>query len=142
MTIQRRAVVQLGPDAGSLTDYTCDIAEFVINEGRALVQKAPSFGSPAREDKAAAGFASVTMSFLHSPNSSSGLWQELWAAMQTVTGELFFQVRYSDAAVSSSNPKRTGYIKVVDLDTGGPAYQARRQSKTFPARSVSDPLAS
>jgi hypothetical protein len=52
--VQGEAVILLGPDAGSLTDYSCFISEFVINDTRTVHVKAPSFGSPSIEEKAAA----------------------------------------------------------------------------------------
>lgn len=140
--IQGAAVVMLGPDAGSLTDYSCYISEFVINEQRVLTVKSPSFGSPASEQKAGADTASVTMTYLAVPHGTSGLWWELRRARGTTTGELYFEVKYDNVAVSASNPKYTGYIVVSDLDTGAAGYTARRQSKTFPARAVSDPITS
>lgn len=142
MSIQRRIVLELGPDPGSLTDYSCDFSEFVIEKARATVQKAPSFGSPTFEEKAAAGSRTVRLSFLADPHATTGLWRELDAASDSVSGELYFSVRYSDDALSASNPKFTGYIVVTALTTGAAAYQARRQSAVVPARDVSGPLAS
>jgi hypothetical protein len=135
-------VFELGVDVGSLTDYTCDISAFVITEGRATVVKAPTAGNPMTEQKAAAGFGSVAMTFAGNPGDATGLWQELRTAMQTRTGELFYRVRYGTAAVSATNPQFTGYITVVDLDTGAPVSTMRRQAKTFPARAMSGPLSS
>jgi hypothetical protein len=138
---QFEGVFELGPDAGSLTDYTCDITAFVISEGRATVVKAPTAANPVTEQKAAAAFGSVAITFTSTPDAT-GLWQEMRAAQQTRSGELYFQVRYDTAAVSASNPKFTGYIVVSELDTGAPVSQVRRQSKSFPARDLSGPLSS
>lgn len=140
--IQGQAVVLLGPDAGSLTDYSCWISEFIIMPGRSTTVKAPSFGSPALMEKAGADQASVSMTFLAVPDASSGLWWELNRAMGTRTGELYFDWKGSAAAVGASNPRRTGFIVVTGLDTGAAAYTARRQSKVFPARAVSQPITS
>jgi hypothetical protein len=140
--LQRRAVIELGADAGSLTDYSAEVSEFVINQQRILVQKAPSFGSPATEQKAGSGTATVSMTFAANPHSTTGVLAEMRTAQATTTGELYFEVRYSSAAVSASNPKFTGYIVVADMDTGGRIGEVRRISKTFPARAVSDPITS
>lgn len=139
--VQTSAVIMLGPDPGDLTDYTCWISEFVILDTRTTAIKAPTFASPAIEEKAAAGAASVSMTFLAVPDTSSGLWWELNRAKGTRTAELYFEWRGDSAVVSSSNPKRTGYIVVTGLDSGAP-IGPRRQSKVFPARDVSEPLAS
>ncbi len=133
-------VFQLGPDPDTLTDYTCDIAGFVITEGRATVVKSPTFSNPQTEQKAAAGFGNVQMTFATNPGDSSGLWRAIRTAMLTTTGDLFFQVRYSTASVSATNPRFTGYIVISGLDTGAPVNQPLRQSQSFGARSLSGPL--
>lgn len=138
--VQDRPIVMLGPDADTLTDYTCAIQAFVINERRNTVLKAPTPASPFFEEKAGAGQASVTIVFLSAFVASSGLWAELLTAMGTDTAELYFEWTGQDDTVSATNPKRTGYIKVVDLDTGAPAFEALRQTKTFPARAISQPI--
>ncbi len=137
---QFAGVFELGPDSGSLVDYTCDISTFLITEGRATVVKAPTMSNPATEQKAGSGFGTVSMVFTSNPNDATGLWQAMRAAKQTRTGELFFQVRYSTAAVGSSNPKFTGYMVVAELDTGAPVGEIRRQAKSFPARDLSGPV--
>lgn len=137
---QGRASVLLGPDAGSLTDYSCAIREFVINERRNTVIKAPTPSSPAFEEKAGAGQASVTVVFLSAFVQSSGLWVELLTAQATDTAELYFEWKPANTTVGASNPKRTGFFVVTDLDTGAAAFAPRLQAKTFPARAVSAPI--
>ncbi len=137
---QFAGVFELGPDSGSLVDYTCDISGFVITAGRATVVKAPTMSNPVTEQKAAAAFGTVSIVFTSNPNDASGLWAAMYTAQQTRTGELFFQVRYSSAAVGADNPKFTGYMVVAELDTGAPVGEIRRQSKSFPARDLSGPV--
>jgi hypothetical protein len=139
--VQGEAVIQLGPDPGDLTDYTCWISEFVINDTRTVHVKAPSFGSPVIEEKAAADQYAVTMTFFAVPHASSGLLWELDRAKRTRTGELYFEWKGATGSVSASNPKRTGYLVVTAINTGA-AMGPRRQSHTFPARAVSGFLSS
>ncbi len=138
--VQDRATVMLGPDADSLTDYTCAIRSFVINDSRATVVKAPTMSNPNTEQKAASKSNTVTIDFLSAFVTSSGLWQEMLTAQGTRSGELYFEWTPGDDVVSASNPKRTGFLVVTDLDSGMAVGQALRQSKTFPARSVSAPI--
>jgi len=138
--VQDRPIVMLGPAADALTDYSCAFQTFQINERRNTVVKAPTPANPTFEEKAGAGQASVTVVFLSDYVTTSGLWQELWNAMQTRTGELYFEYTPADDTVGTSNPQRTGYIVVTDVDMGAPAFEARRQSKTYPARDVSQPI--
>jgi hypothetical protein len=138
--VQDRPIIMLGPDADTLTDYSCAFQTFQINERRNTVVKAPTPSNPTFEEKAGAGQASVSVVFLSDYVTSSGLWQEMLNAQATRTAELYFEYTPADDTVSATNPKRTGYIVVTDLDTGAPAFEARRQAKTFPARDISQPI--
>ncbi len=139
--VQGEPVIMLGPDPGDLTDYTCWISEFAIDDGRTVFAKAPSFSSPALEQKAGADTASVRMTFLAVPHASAGLLWELDRAKRTRTGELYFEWTAGTGSVSASNPKRTGYLVVTGITTGW-AAGPRRESQTFPARQVSGFLSS
>lgn len=134
--IQGGGVFRFGPTSGSLTDHTCAVTEAVVNEQRSLVQKQPSFGSPAIEQKAAARFASVTLTFANNPNATTGLLAAFRAAQATDTGEIYFDFKWDDAATSSDNPRYAGWMVVSDLDIGTRVNLARRITKTFPARAV------
>lgn len=129
-------VFRFGPSSGSLTDHTCAVTEFIVNEQRSLVQKAPSFGAPDIEQKAAARFASVTITFANNPHATTGLLAAFRAAQATDLGEIYFDAVYDDAVVSGSNPKYAGWIVVSDLDIGTRVSQVRQITKTFPARAV------
>ncbi len=130
----------LGPDPDNLTDYSCAIRDFRINDARATVVKAPTFSNPATEQKAASRSFTVTIDFLSAFITTSGLWMELLTALGTTTGELYFEWTPGDDTVSATNPKRTGYLVVTDVDSGMALGQALRQSKTYPARGVSEPV--
>lgn len=136
--VQRVAVVELGPDPGSLTDYSCDVSGFLVTVGRTSVVKAASFGSPAVEQRASAHTATVTITFTSQPHASSGLVNAMRAAQNTIAGELFFRVRYQDAAVSASNPSQSGWLLVTDVQIGAPVSEAMQQTQTFPARDVTE----
>lgn len=140
--IQERPIIMLGPAADSITDYSCAFQTFQINERRNTTLKPPTPSSPAFEELAGAGQASVTVVFLSAYVTSSGLWAELLTAMGTRTSQLYFEYTPADDTVSATNPKRTGWIVVTDLDMGAPAFEARRQVKTFPARAISAPIVS
>ncbi len=137
---QFAGVFELGPDSGSLVDYTCDISGFVITYGRATTVQAPTMANPFTVQRGGAQFGTVSLAFTSNPNDASGLWTAMYTAQQTRTGELFFQVRFSTAAVGADNPKETGYILISELDTGAPVGEIRRQSKSFPARDLSGPV--
>lgn len=136
--VQRVAVIELGPDPGSLTDYSCDVSGFLVTVGRTTVVKQASFGSPDIEQRAASRTATVVMTFTTQPNATSGLVNALRAARDTVSGELFFRVRYDDAAASASNPIQSGWLTVTDIQVGAPVSSPMVQTQSFPARDVTE----
>lgn len=140
--IQGAAVVELGLNPSSYADYSCYFSEFLIQKIRNTVRKPASPNSPAVEDKAASKAAVVTASFLAGPHDPSSPWAIMNTASDLPSGELYFRVRYASGPVSASNPMFTGYIVVNQLGIGAAARATRRQSVTFPARAVSDPITS
>lgn len=78
------------------------------------------------------------MTFTTTPNNTAGLVRLMRVARLTVSGELYFRVRYDDAVVSASNPYQTGWITVTGVDIGAPVSQTRVQTQTFPARDVTE----
>lgn len=134
--VQRAAVVEIGPDSGSLTDVTCDVSGFLVTVGRTTVVKSASFGSPAIEQRAASQTALVTMTFSSQPGNA--LVAMLRAARDTVAGELYFRVKYQDAAVSPTNPSQTGWMTVTDFQLGAPVSSPMSQTQSFPARDITE----
>jgi hypothetical protein len=140
--VHKGGLIQLGLDSGSLATYSDDFRLFECVRTRGVVLKAPSFGSPAVESKAAATSHVVNCEFATNEGSSSGIWQLMWTAQATTTGELYFSVVVGRGSVSATNPKFTGYLLVTDLGFGSAPNQVRSQTRSFPARAVSNPLSS
>jgi hypothetical protein len=132
--------IQLGTGPGSVTDYSLDISALVINRRRNTVTKPGTFGNPVVEEKASTNQYTVTAVFAGNEGDATGVWAEIWDAMDTDASEVYFEGTFKEGAVSASNPKFTGYIIVTDTDAGGTVGELKQQSKTWPARGVVGPL--
>jgi hypothetical protein len=140
--VHKGGLIQLGLDAGSLVNYSGDFKLFECVRTRALVQKAPSFGSPEIEQKAAAVSHVVNCELATNEGDATGIWQLLWDAQATTTGEVYFSVVVGRGSVSATNPKFTGWLVVDELSFGSAPDSVRSQTRSFPARAVSDPITS
>jgi hypothetical protein len=141
VSIQQIAELELGTDPDYLTDYTCEVSEFVILKAR-LTSDVTTFATDDTRVQLLKPSLQVRITFLATFHASEGLWWELNEAADSESGELYFSVIYDAGTVSAGNPKFTGIIQVAGLEIGAPAYTTRRQSQVFPAYSVLGPLSS
>lgn len=138
--IQLGGNIQLGPDPNNLTDYSSDISQLVINRRRPGTTRPATYGEPETRQKAGADEYQVTVNLFHDEGDSTNVWAEAWDAMDTEAGELYFEGTYRPGPVSATNPKFTGYMTLVDLDTGHQVGEWRQQNKTWPAHTVTGPI--
>lgn len=137
MRIQLAGNLQLGPDVPGLANYSDQISSLVLNRRRPGVTRPATFGDPTTQQRPGADEYQVTINFFHDEGDANSFWAEAWAAMDTATGELYFEGTFGPGAANpATNPKFTGWIQLVDLDTGGTVGEWKQQSKTFPARNV------
>lgn len=141
MSVQRIAELELGTDEDYLTDYTCEVSEFVIVKTR-TPDDVSAFGMAEARTRLLKPSYVVRMTFLATFHASQGVWWELSEAADSDTGELIFSVVYDDGTVSASNPKFTGIMQVAGLEIGAAAYTTRRQTQVFPAHTILGPLSS
>jgi hypothetical protein len=141
VSIQQIAELEIGTDPDYLTDYTCEVSEFVILKAR-LTSDVTTFATDDTRVQLLKPSLQVRITFLATFHASEGLWWELNEAADSESGELYFSVIYDAGTVSAGNPKFTGIIQVAGLEIGAPAYTTRRQSQVFPAHSVLGPLSS
>jgi hypothetical protein len=138
--IQLGGNIQFGPAPGSLVSYSNDISSVVLNRRRPGQTKPATFGEPETTQKAGADEYQLTVNFFHDEGDVANFWAGVWDAMDTDAGELYFEATLKPGTVSATNPKFTGYVVLVDLDTGGTVGQWKQQGKTWPARAVAGPI--
>lgn len=140
--VHKGGLIQLGLTPGGLANYSGDFRLFECVRSRALFQKAPTPASPTIDMKAGAISHVVNCELATNEGDGTGIWQLLWEAQGTTTAEVYFSVVTGRGSVSATNPKFTGYLVVAELSFGSAPSAVRSQSRSFPARAVSDPITS
>lgn len=138
--IQLEGNIQLGTGPGSLTDYSLDVSALIIEKIRNTVQKPGTFGNPTVEDKASTTQYRVQVVFAGNEGDATGVWAEIWDAMDTPTSEIYFEGSFKPGDVSVSNPKFTGFMIATQNMAGGTVGQNKQVSVTYPARGIVGPL--
>ena len=63
---------------------------------------------------------------------ATSLWAALWAAMDTDSGEQYFECLLKDGAVSATNPKFSGQMVVTEASIGAASGTLSQFSVTMP----------
>lgn len=134
MSIQLKGNLSLGPeDQGtpSVTDYSNYITSMVISRERNSIARPATLGTGRETEVAGPIKESLTINFF-SDLSATSVWAELYDAMDTDSGLLYFEGNLEDGATSTSNPQFSGWVSILSLDTGADVGSLREQSQTFP----------
>lgn len=116
-------------------DVSAFVSSMVIKRTRSAVTVPASLGNIREVDKAGSLKEVLEVNFFSSMAATS-LWAELYDAVDTDAAELSFEGRLDSAAVSANNPKFTGTIVVLGVDTGSAVGSLREQTQTFPITSA------
>jgi hypothetical protein len=130
-----RPVIMLGPDAGSLTDFLRFRRSSSTTGAIPSSRRRRSVRRRSRESggRSGVGVGRIPVRLCDHVRAVAGTVERYG---DPDGGTVFEYTPADEARSARRDPRRTGYIVVVDLDTGAPAFEARRQSKTFPARRV------
>lgn len=116
-------------------NYTDQIRGFRLMSTReeiALPATFPSSGPPRAGATAGALIERVEMDVI-SGVAATSLWNELWTAITSDSGELAFQAWLEEGSTTSTaNPKFSGTLIVSQLQTGGVLGSARVQTLSCP----------
>lgn len=142
MRIQLEGEIRFGSalTLASMTDYSDEVSSLVINLTREQKDRPATYGVPRTEKRLGAEADQVTLNFFGDEAEPTGLWVAFFEAFRTDSGELYFSAKYKDGVASATNPRFTGIISIADLDAGSTVGEWKQQSKTYPAREVSDLL--
>jgi len=132
MPIQLAGNLKLGPvPSGPLVAFSDNISQFIINTSRASITIPPTLGLPRGSVRPGAISETLTIQF-HSTMDATSVWAELWDAIYTDAAELLFEGNMEPGATSANNPKFSGTIRVMGLDTGAAVGELRQTSQTWP----------
>lgn len=131
MSIQLGGNFKLGPTPGSLVAYSDYVSQMTINTTRNEVTIPATLGQPRQSSRAGTTQETLTITFF-SDFAATSVWAELWDAIYTDDAELAFEGNLEPGATSASNPKFSGTVRVMSLDTGATVGELRSNSATFP----------
>lgn len=131
MSIQLKGNLKLGPTAGTAVEFGASVSAFIIKRTRAGVTVPPTLAT-ARGSQAAGALDEAVQIDFFSTTAASSVWAELYDALDTDSSELYFEGTLNPGAVSADNPKWSGKITILSLDTGAAVGALRTQSQTYP----------
>jgi hypothetical protein len=131
MSIQLKGNLKLGPTPGTAVEFGASITAFIIKRTRASVA-VPATLATGRESESAGALSEAVQIDFFSSTAASSVWAELYDAIDTDSSQLYFEGTLNPGAVSADNPRFSGYITVLTLDTGATVGALRTQSQTYP----------
>lgn len=142
MRIQLEGEIRIGTalTLAATTDYSDEVSSLMVNVTREQVTRPATYGTPRTEQRLGARSDQVTLNFFSDEAEPTGLFVAFWEAFLTDEGELYFSAKWKAGAAAADNPRVTGIISIADLDAGTTVGEWKQQSKTYPAREVSDLL--
>jgi hypothetical protein len=131
MSIQLKGNLKLGPTPGTAVEFGAAITAFVVKTERESVTL-PATLATGRASEAAGAMKQMVQIDFFSTTAATSVWAELYDAIITDSAELYFEGTLNPGAVSADNPRWSGYITVMTLDTGATVGALRSQSQTYP----------
>ena len=112
-------------------DVSDSITSMTIKKVRESITVPATLGTGAATQVAGALSNTLELAFFSSLAATS-LWAMFYDAMDTDTSELLFEGTLDAGVVSANNPKFSGVITILGVDTGGTVGALRAQTQTYP----------
>jgi hypothetical protein len=132
--------LKLGADSSSETDVSDEILSFTISAERDLVTVPPTLATP-KVSRAGTTEYFVEIGYLSTDDDTTSVFQQMWTALGSAAGTMYFEGSFTDAVVSATNPLWSGTFVVVGAGVGGDAeglsqFSARHPLTAAPTRAV------
>lgn len=131
MSVQLKGNLKLGPSAGTAVEFGASITAFIIKRTRASIAQ-PATLATGRDTMAAGALSESVQIDFFSSTAASSVWAELWDALDTDSAQLYFEGSLNPGTVNADNPRYSGIITILSLDTGIAVGALRAQSQTYP----------
>lgn len=127
---QLKGNIKLGVLTADL-DFSSNITSLVIKRVRESITVPATFGTGRATQVAGALQESLEINFFSSTDAAS-MWATMYDAIDTDSSELKWEATLNVGAVGPNNPKFSGTITVLGIDSGGTVGTLRAQSQTYP----------
>ena len=132
VNLQLKGNLMLGPITAD-TDVSAYVTAMTIKRSRTSIGIPATLATGEDSEAAGAGKTVIELAFF-SDFSADSIWDVLNAALDTPASELLFEGTLEEGVVSATNPKWTGTLIVMGVDTGGVVGALRSQSVTYPVK--------
>lgn len=112
-------------------DFSSNVTSLVIHRTRESITVPATFGTGRATSVAGALSETLEINFFSSTDAAS-MWATIYDAIDTDTGELKWEATLNPGAVVADNPKFSGTITILAVDTGGTVGSLRTQTQTYP----------
>lgn len=123
--------IKIGATSGTATSYKAEVTSVVLKKSRDTVEIPATLGTGRKDRKAGAVMNEITINVIGDVQATS-LWAALWAAMDTDSGEQYFECLLKDGAVGALNPKFSGQMVVTEASIGAASGTLSQFSVTMP----------
>lgn len=127
---QLKGNIKLGPVTASV-DYSNFITSLTIHRTRESISVPATFGTGRATQVAGALGESLEINFFSGTDAAS-VWAMIYDIVDTDASELKWEATLNTGIVSADNPKFSGTITILALDTGGAVGSLRQQTQTYP----------
>lgn len=127
---QLKGNIKLGVVTANI-DFSNYITSLMIHRSRESITVPATFGTGRVTQVAGALSESLEINFFSSTDAAS-MWAMLYDALDTDTSEIKWEGTLNTGIVSADNPKFSGTITILSLDTGGTVGSLRAQTQTYP----------
>lgn len=127
---QLKGNIKFGPVTASL-DCSNFVTSLVIHRTRESITVPATFGTGRSTQVAGALSESLEINFFSSTDAAS-MWAMLYDILDTDNSTAAWEATLNSGAVGADNPKFSGVITLLALDTGGTVGNLRAQTQTYP----------
>jgi len=112
-------------------DFSNFVTSLVIHRTRESITVPATFGTGRSSQVAGALAETLEINFFSSTDAAS-MWATMYDILDTDASELKWEATLNTGAVGPDNPKFSGTIVLLALDTGGTVGNLRAQTQTYP----------
>lgn len=112
-------------------DFSAFVTSLVIHRTRESITVPATFGTGRASQVAGALSESLEINYFSSTDAAS-MWAMIYDAIDTDTGQLKWEATLNTGITSADNPKFSGTIIILAVDSGGAVGTLRLQQQTYP----------
>lgn len=127
---QLKGNIMFGPVTPSI-DFSSNVTALIIHRTRESISVPATFGTGRATQVAGALAESLEINFFSSTDAVS-MWATMYDILDTDASQLAWSATLNTGLVSADNPKFSGTIILLALDTGGTVGTLRQQTQTYP----------